>query len=99
MNMQIHNKSVLRWDSKIVRWMAHYGPVLLRMSVGIVYLWFGVLKFFPNMSPAQDLATKTISVLSGGLVPPSISLPVLAAWECAIGIGLLLGWELRITLF
>jgi len=82
-------------DLAITRWMARYGIVLLRLSLGIVFLWFGVLKFFPNASPAQELATRTISVLSWGRVPASVSLPILACWECVIGIGLLLGWGLR----
>lgn len=85
-------------DLVITRWMARYGLALLRVSLGICFFWFGVLKFFPSMSPAQDLATRTISVLSFGLVPPSVSLPVLAAWECVIGIGLIAGRGLRITL-
>jgi uncharacterized membrane protein YphA (DoxX/SURF4 family) len=82
-------------DLAITEWMAHFGPVLLRVSLGIVFLWFGVLKFFPNASPAEELATRTISVLSGGIVPPTISLPFLAGWECLIGLGLLLGRGLR----
>lgn len=88
-----------RWlqamDLAITHWMAHYGLVLLRLSLGIVFLWFGVLKFFPNVSPAHELATRTISVLTGSRVPASVSLPILAGWECVIGLGLLLGWGLR----
>ena len=80
-----------RIDKAITEWMARYGITLLRVSVGIVFLWFGVLKFFPNLSPAQDLATHTISVLTFGIVPPNISLPVLAAWEVVIGLGLISG--------
>jgi len=78
--------------------MARYGLSLLRLSLGVVFLWFGALKFFPQMSPAQDLATRTISLLSGGLLPPSVSLPLLAGWECLIGIGLLVGRRLRVIL-
>lgn len=66
--------------------------------MGVVFLWFGVLKFFPAMSPAQELATRTISVLTGGLVPPAVSLPVLAIWESIIGLGLILGRQLRAVL-
>ena len=82
-------------DLAITRWMARWGIVFLRLSLGIVFLWFGILKFFPNVSPAQELATRTISALSWGHVPASVSLPVLAGWECVIGIGLLVGWGLR----
>ena len=78
--------------------MARYGLVLLRLSLGIVFLWFGVLKFFPEMSPAQELAARTIGVLTGGRMPPGVVLPILAGWECLIGIGLLVGRGLRVVL-
>ena len=82
-------------DSAITEWMARVGLLLLRVSLGIVFLWFGLLKFFPDASPAEELATRTISVLRGGMVTPTLSLPFLAGWECLIGLGLLLGTELR----
>jgi uncharacterized membrane protein YphA (DoxX/SURF4 family) len=85
-------------DNKITTWMARYGVVLLRVSLGIVFLWFGALKFFPNLSPAEALATRTIEVLTFGLVQPSLSLPILAAWECLIGLGLITGKFLRATI-
>jgi uncharacterized membrane protein YphA (DoxX/SURF4 family) len=82
-------------DRSVVEWMGRFGPLLLRLSLAIVFLWFGALKLFPGMSPAQELATRTIRVLTAGLVPPTVSLPLLAAWECVIGIGLLVGRGLR----
>jgi uncharacterized membrane protein YphA (DoxX/SURF4 family) len=85
-------------DIGITQWMARHGVLLLRLSVGVVFLWFGVLKFFPDMSPAQDLATRTIETLSFGLVKPALSLPMLAAWESLIGIGLITGKFMRATL-
>jgi uncharacterized membrane protein YphA (DoxX/SURF4 family) len=85
-------------DTKLPRWMARDGVMLLRLSLGIVFFWFGFLKFFPNVSPAQDLATRTVSALTLGTIPPAVSLPVLAAWECLIGIGLLTGVWMRATL-
>lgn len=97
--MKIEKSGLQAVDLKIVNWMARYGLMLLRISLGIVFLWFGVLKFFPNLSPAQDLATRTISVLTFNIVTPDISLPLLAAWESLIGMGLLIGGDgLRITL-
>ena len=85
-------------DQQMTGWMARYSIPLLRIGLGIVFLWFGVLKFFPGLSPAQDLAARTISDLTLGLVPAALSLPVLALWECVIGLGLIMGWRLRITL-
>ena len=85
-------------DVRLTRWMASHGVPLLRISLGIVFLWFGALKFFPGISPAQDLAARTIDVLSFGLMPASVSLPLLAGWECLIGLGLLSGRFMRVTL-
>jgi uncharacterized membrane protein YphA (DoxX/SURF4 family) len=85
-------------EARLTRWLARYSLPLLRSSLGIVFLWFGVLKFFPDLSPAQDLAARTITTLTLGLIPPSSSLPLLALWECAIGLGLISGWQLRLTL-
>lgn len=85
-------------DVRLTGWMAYYGITLLRVSLGIVFFWFGVLKFFPGLSPAQDLATRTISVLTFGLIPVHVSILILAAWECLIGLGLILGAFMRATL-
>lgn len=87
-----------RIDSRITNWMARYGIVLLRISLGIVFLWFGILKFFPGLSPAQDLAVRTIDLLTFGLVPAAVTIPTLALWECLIGLGLIFGRYMRITL-
>ncbi len=87
-----------RIDVRLTNWMARRGVVLLRLSLGGTFLWFGALKFFPGLSPAADLATRTIGALTFGTVPPEVSLPVLAAWECLIGIGLLSGRCMRATL-
>ena len=85
-------------DPVITQWMARNGIWLIRTSLGIVFLWFGVLKFFPGLSPAEQLAGRTIERLTFGAVPPHTSLPVLATWECLIGLGLLTGVAQRFTL-
>jgi len=88
-----------RVDVSITNWMARFGIMLLRVSLGIIFFWFGVLKFFPGFSPAQELATRTISILTFGVIPPNVSIVVLATWECLIGLGLLFGVFMRATLF
>ncbi len=88
-----------RIDVRITRMLARIGVPAVRIAMGIVFLWFGVLKFFPNLSPAELLAARTIERLSLGFVQPDVSLPVLAAWESVIGIGLILGRWLRPVLF
>ncbi len=74
------------------------GINFLRFSLGFIFLWFGVLKFFHGVSPAELIAGKTIEHLTFGLLRPRISLPLLALWECTIGLGLITGAWLRLTL-
>lgn len=88
-----------RLDRRVTAWMARNGVSLLRISLGIVYTWFGVLKFFPGLSPAADLATRTIEKLTFGIIPADTALLLLAVWETLIGLGLLSGVWLRATLF
>ena len=64
---------------------------LLRITVGIVYLWFGALKFFQGLSPAEQLAMQTIHELTFGLIDDHLNILLLAAWECLIGIFLIAG--------
>jgi uncharacterized membrane protein YphA (DoxX/SURF4 family) len=85
-------------DRRITGWLARHGVMLSRISLGIVFLWFGALKFFPSLSPAAELASRTIETITFGLVPPGPGLLVLAAWETLIGLGLLTGRFLRVTL-
>ncbi len=80
-------------DRSITGWMAQHGITILRVGLGVIFLWFGALKLVPGLSPAEDLVRSTIF-----FVPPHLAQPVLALWEMAIGLGLLLGRYLRLTL-
>jgi uncharacterized membrane protein YphA (DoxX/SURF4 family) len=79
-------------------WKERNGIKILRFSLGFIFLWFGVLKFFHGVSPAELIAGRTIGQLTFGLLQPNISLPVLAVWECTIGLGLITGAWMRLTL-
>lgn len=68
---------------------------LLRISLGIIFLWYGMLKFFPELSPAEDLAVNTINWIFNGLIPSEISIKLLALWEVIVGIGFILGFYTR----
>lgn len=85
-------------DVAITRWMEHHGYRLMRISIGVVFFWFGFLKFFPGVSPAQDLAIRTITVMSFGLIPDFFIINGLALWEVVIGIGLISGKFMRAIL-
>jgi uncharacterized membrane protein YphA (DoxX/SURF4 family) len=77
--------------ARLMHWLASSSVVVLRLSLGGIFCWFGLLKFFPALSPAEALATRTLATLTLGYLTPSLSLPLLACWETAIGLGLLLG--------
>ncbi len=85
-------------DRFLTEWMSRYGVPLLRFGLGLVFIWFGALKFVPGLSPAEDLALDTIAVLTFGLMPPTLAQPILALWEVLIGLGFLTGRFLRLTL-
>jgi len=74
-----------RLEQRMVAWMAGHGVALLRVSLGIVFLWFGALKFVPALCPAKDLACATMAKLTFGLLQPRTALAVLAVWETAVG--------------
>jgi uncharacterized membrane protein YkgB len=82
-----------RIDQAVTRWMARYGLVILRLGLGIVFFWFGALKLVPGLSPAEELVRNTTY-----FVDPDLFLPVLAIWEMAIGLGLIVGKYMRVTL-
>ena len=63
------------------------GILLLRISLSILFFWLGILKFFPGISPAEDIAGRTFLALSFGYLKPNVSLPLLALWECTIAVG------------
>ena len=84
-------------DQRIVHWLARYSLPFLRVGMGLVFLWFGALKFFPGLSPATDLAARTIEVLSFGVIPRPIGITLLATLETVIGLGFLIGSHMRLT--
>lgn len=90
--------SLDRIDRDITRAMADHGLLLMRIALGIVFLWFGALKLVPGLSPAESLAGRTVEVLTLNLVPAATAVPVLGVWESLIGLGLLSGVWMRATL-
>ncbi len=91
-------KNIERIESNTYDWMAHNGVLLLRLSIGLIFFWFGFQKYFPGISSAEDIATRTIEVVSFGLVSHPVSMPLLATWEVLIGLGFLTGKYLRATI-
>ncbi len=89
---------VHRTITRIIEWKARNGLNILRVSLGIVFFWFGFIKFFPGVSTAEKIASDTVLWLSRGNMPADLSMPVLGTWECLIGLGLLLRKWMTFTL-
>ncbi|MDH4090154.1 MAG: DoxX family membrane protein [Cyclobacteriaceae bacterium] len=71
---------------------------ILRVSIGIIYVWFGILKFFPGVSPAEDLAKDTIQLLTFNFIQPNLALLLLALWETGVGIMMIGGIYTKLAL-
>ncbi len=69
-----------RIDEQISAWMREWSVPIVRVAIGIVFVWFGALKLI-NISPAAGLVADTAYFF-----PPSIFIPVLGAWEVVIGL-------------
>ncbi len=79
-------------DKHIAGWMEQYGFVILRISIAIVFIWFGLLKPL-GISPAEELVRGTVY-----WVDPDFFVPFLGLWEVAIGVALLFRKLIRIAI-
>ncbi|WP_420388443.1 doxx family protein [Roseivirga sp.] len=70
---------------------------ILRICIGILFLWFGALKFFPGLSPAESLATQTIQIMTFNLMPQGMIMPSLALMEVGLGLLLVFSREFKLT--
>jgi uncharacterized membrane protein YkgB len=85
-------------ELQAARWLARHSIDLLRISLGLIFFGFGVLKFFPGVSPAEALASETFSILTFGLVPHGAGMFLIAALETTIGLLLLSGRGVKVAL-
>lgn len=86
-------------DAAMHRFLVDHSIQLLRIVVGLLFLVFGLLKFFPDVSPVEELTIKTTDALSFGLVPGHIAIVLIASLECIIGLLLITGRFLRIAIY
>jgi putative oxidoreductase len=63
----------------------------LRVALGVVFVVFGVLKFFPGMSPVESLVEATWGVLTFGIVGGPLALVLTAIIETVAGLALISG--------
>jgi uncharacterized membrane protein YkgB len=86
-------------ENKLHAALVRHGITALRLTVGAVFLGFGMLKFFPGVSPAEDLAIKTIDLLSFGVLPWRVGIVAIATLECFIGVCLLAKRWMRLAVW
>jgi uncharacterized membrane protein YphA (DoxX/SURF4 family) len=72
-------------------------PMFLRLALGFVYFHFGMLKFFPDLSPAELIATQTVMAASSNILDAHAALICLAVLETAIGVGFIFNLFPRLT--
>lgn len=92
-------RALQKLDEAINRFLLVHSIRLLRIVVGLVFLAFGLLKFFPGVSPVEGLTIKTIDTVSFGLVPGGVAIVLAACSECIIGLLLISGRWLRIAIY
>ncbi|ONI84719.1 hypothetical protein ALI22I_29860 [Saccharothrix sp. ALI-22-I] len=67
------------------------GAVLLRIALGVVFVWFGVLKV-AGTSPVHELIADTVPFL-----PASWFVPVVGVFEVLAGMALVVGVRVRLV--
>jgi uncharacterized membrane protein YkgB len=85
-------KKAQRLDERLRPFLSRIGVPLLRISLGVVFLWFGLLKIF-DVSPVSELVAKTIYWFD-----PDVVVPALGAFEVFVGACLVAGRLMRLAL-
>lgn len=82
-------------DLRIASFMQRWGVRLLRWSLAVIFIWFGILKPL-GLSPAEPLVLQTVDWLP--LLGPRQWLALIGWWEVAIGVTFLFRRTLRLAI-
>jgi len=86
------SRAIDRVDARLIPFLRRAAIPMLRVSLGLVFVWFGALKVF-DVSPVADLVARTVY-----WVNPDLFVTVLGFFEVFVGVMLLFGLALRLTL-
>ena len=86
------SSSMLGLAAKTAQLIESVGLKLLRMSLALVFLWFGALKV-AGSTPVGELVAGTVPWVDAGFL-----VPALGVVEIAIGLGLMFGRTCRIVM-
>lgn len=78
--------------------LAAHSIDILRISLGVVFLAFGALKFIPGASPAEELVVRTLQTMSFDLVSAQAAMIITAVMECFIGVTMITGKLVKVGL-
>lgn len=81
-----------RLDVTITAFLRRWSIPALRVSLGLVFVWFGAMKVF-DVTPVADLVANTVYWFD-----PAWVVPALGVFEVVVGIGLLFRIALRLVL-
>ncbi len=87
--------AIERIDYLVLAFMQRWGIVALRISLAVVFIWFGILKPF-GLSSAEPLVLSTVRVLP--LLSPEQWLIVIGWWEVLIGVAFLFKKTTRLAI-
>ena len=82
-------------DRQIAGFMRRWGIPALRVSLGIIFIWFGILKPL-GLSAAAPLVEKTTHWMP--FFNPGTWVAIIGWWEVAIGVSFLFRKTLRIAI-
>jgi putative oxidoreductase len=97
--MDSYYQRFLHLENQIHHQLVAHSIAALRIAVGLVFLGFGVLKFFPGVSPAEDITRATTHILFLGLGPGGAAMVMIATLECVIGVCLLANRGMRLAIW
>jgi uncharacterized membrane protein YkgB len=82
-------------DRKISKFMEQWGVLAVRISFGIIFIWFGILKPI-GISSAEPLVIATVPWLP--LFEGEVWVKIIGWWEVLIGIAFLFRKTIRIAI-
>lgn len=88
----LERMNIDRYDEALIAFLRRWSIIALRVSVAVVFIWFGGLKVF-NVTPVTELVGNTVY-----WVDPDWFVPLLGWVEVFVGLGLLFRRLMRLVL-
>ena len=89
------NINLDQFDLSISAFMGRHGTNALRISLGVIFIWFGILKPL-GISPAQPLVEATVNWMP--FLSPEGWVAVIGWWEVIIGVSFLFRKTTRLAI-